>query len=80
MCDRCNRLGKGTALGGIAYRTNIAERLSASKSVELCPGCVKSFLEWLHNPKADADTPALSDVPFTEPYAPYAEPDAEPDS
>jgi hypothetical protein len=77
MCDRCNRLGKGTALGGIAYRTNIADRENKGKSIELCPGCVASFLAWLNNPKADPATPALSAEPFTDPYADPSDPEGE---
>lgn len=63
MCDRCNRLGKGTALGALSYRTNLSDARTRAISKELCPDCVRELIAWLNTRPKD-----VSEVPFTEPY------------
>ena len=71
FCERkgCQTMGKSTAMGALTYM--LAEGLSVQR-VEICPGCVAEFAEWLEaaptgeRPRAYQDpytrTPPPSDV------------------
>lgn len=46
FCDRCESMGKADAMGRLTYMTDITQ---LPKDVEICPGCVGDFMEWLES-------------------------------
>lgn len=44
FCERCNTMGKSSAMGSIYFRTDPTD--DDRNGFEICPGCVADFIAW----------------------------------
>lgn len=68
FCEReaCQTMGKSSAMGALTYMLREDGR---TERIELCPGCVGEFVEWLKDAPAGPRPRAYQD-----PYTPAPEP------
>lgn len=73
VCDRCNAMVKGIALGAIQLRTSADSNTNEILSLELCPACVSDALTLIESmPTTDRERAYITPFrrPVTEPDAP----------
>lgn len=61
FCERCDSMGKSSAMGIVSYRTEPAHGMT---EIEICPGCVEDFIIWL---KSDVNMMAREKA-YKEPW------------
>lgn len=62
LCERCGALMLGKAVASMDYMTGPR---AGNEHIELCPGCVDSFMDWMHSATAP-----LQQTPYREEWQP----------
>lgn len=62
FCDRCESMGKATAMGRLVFHMH---PMDGGKSLELCPGCVGDMVDFLEH-----DVMTEREKGYREPYQP----------
>lgn len=60
LCERCGALMLGKAVATLDIQTSSEAR---NEHIEICPGCVSSFMDWNHS----ATTP-MQATPYRDPW------------
>lgn len=60
LCDRCGGLMLGKAAATMDYQTGPD---AGYRHVELCPGCIGAFVEWM-----GSQSEPMSKTPYREPW------------
>lgn len=64
FCERCNTMGKSSAMGRLRYWTG--DHNTAEKELEICPGCVEDLMTYLKWEDNQAERPKSYSEPYTE--------------
>lgn len=64
FCERCNTMGKSSAMGRLEFWTG--EQDKGSKELEICPGCVTDVVQFLKWEDNQAERPKSYSEPYTE--------------